>query len=116
MIDVIAMADQTQSVRIYTLTLTGSSATRAMLPAVEAHMRCVHTGSVFKPFSDFGGRFNPLAEVHMTTTKDAIDGSIAWMQGYSAKRSLGLSVRVEDIGPAQVANGQGQNGQTDQTS
>jgi|SRR5208283_4506016 len=98
---------QDPQMRKYVLTLTGPSATRKrLLPAVESHLSPrprndpkARPLGVCKPAPDFGGLFNPLAEVHMTTTAEEKDRSVEWMMKYAANHHLKLSISVQEQQP-----------------
>ncbi len=86
------MTDQ----KTFKLTLTGSKETRVMLSAVRTHLKFKYRESAtMTEASDFGGRFNPIAEVIMTSTPEVKDESVKWMQGYAQKRRLSLHVVEE---------------------
>ncbi len=91
----------------YVLTLTGPSATRErLLPAIESHLSPrprndpnARPLGVCKPTTDFGGLYNPLAEVHMTTTQEGVDQSVEWMKSYAARHHLLLNISVQEHQP-----------------
>jgi hypothetical protein len=98
------MQDQNQ--RKYVLTLTGPAATREkLLPAIASFLSPrpdSDTGPRLKgicnPKPDFGGMFNPLAEVIITATPDEKEKSLTWMIGYATRHRLRLHVDVQDLG------------------
>ena len=105
------MQNPNHQVKSYVLIITGPSTTRErILPAIRSHLSPhpskdpdAHPRGICKPGPDFGGLLNPLAEVHMTSTLEERDKSIAWMRDYAKRHRLVLGISIREYQPELLA-------------
>ncbi len=69
-----------------------------MLTAVQTHLKFKYREKATITHSpDFGGLFNPLAEVIMTSTREGKDETVKWMKDYASRRRMTLSVSEDAL-------------------